>query len=214
MDATPWTLQELTARIDAALRRAGIHQDNGQVAEAPNGRAIRWYQSSGLLRRPEQRGRTAFYGPMHLAEVVAIKRLQSEGHSLSDVQARLLGLADDAICALAGVDVSADGDSDSDSNSAVASAGDFWHGGADADVSDVVDSSVVVDADHGVAAARVTYDAGDVSLTLPAHVDAAVARAVLARVLGELSPHLVVDAAAKTTSPRSQTPATSTEEDR
>lgn len=93
----PWTLDELTRRVDAVLRRDHVRQDNGQVAQAPNARAVRWYQSTGLLRRPDQRGRVAYYGPAHLAELVAIKRLQAEGLSLVEVEGRLRGLDDAAL---------------------------------------------------------------------------------------------------------------------
>lgn len=99
--SAPWTLTELTAQVDAVLRAEAIRQENGQVAEAPNGRTVRWYQSIGLLSRPEQRGRTAYYGAVHLAELVAIKRLQSRGLSLADVQTRLQGLGDDDLFSIA-----------------------------------------------------------------------------------------------------------------
>ena len=97
----PWTLDELTRRVDDVLRRDHVRQDNGQVAQAPNARTVRWYQSTGLLRRPDQRGRVAYYGPAHLAELVAIKRLQAEGLSLADVEGRLRGLDDATLFELA-----------------------------------------------------------------------------------------------------------------
>lgn len=97
----PWTLDELTRRVDDVLARDQVRQDNGQVAQAPNARTVRWYQSTGLLRRPDQRGRVAFYGVAHLAELVAIKRLQANGLSLADVQSHLQGLDDDGVFALA-----------------------------------------------------------------------------------------------------------------
>lgn len=103
MDAAPWTLDVLTDRVAEATRRLGLVQENGQVAVAPNARAIRWYQSQGLIRRPEQRGRVAFYGVAHLREIVAIKRLQSQGLNLEAVQQRLVGASDDDVCAIAGV---------------------------------------------------------------------------------------------------------------
>jgi DNA-binding transcriptional MerR regulator len=101
--ANPWTLEELTRRVAEATHRLGLLQENGQVADVPNARAIRWYTSTGLLRRPQQRGRVAFYGPAHLRELVAIKRLQAQGLTLDQVQQQLLGKSDDEVCALAGV---------------------------------------------------------------------------------------------------------------
>ncbi|MDP2344739.1 MAG: MerR family transcriptional regulator [Deltaproteobacteria bacterium] len=99
----PWTLEQLSARVADATQRLGLLQSNGQVADAPNARAIRWYQSTGLVSRPQQRGRVAYYGPAHLFQLVAIKRLQASGKTLDDVQHDLLGKDDDAVRLLAAV---------------------------------------------------------------------------------------------------------------
>jgi len=98
-----WTLDELSRRCSTALARGGVQQDNGQVADVPNGRAIRWYTSTGLLARPAQRGRVAFYGPVHLQQLVAIKRLQASGLALSAIQQALAGTSDADVAALAAV---------------------------------------------------------------------------------------------------------------
>jgi DNA-binding transcriptional MerR regulator len=60
---------------------------NGQVRQLPGDRAVRYYTSLGLIDRPTMRGRTAIYGRRHLAQLVAIKRLQQVGKSLADIQA-------------------------------------------------------------------------------------------------------------------------------
>jgi DNA-binding transcriptional MerR regulator len=216
---TPWTLAELTERVDAVLRAEGIRQENGQVAEAPNGRTVRWYQSIGLLRRPEQRGRVAFYGRAHLAELVAIKRLQSGGLSLGDVQARLLGLSDEAVLALAALPELAEspvthdrdsngGRADSDQPERAAALS-FWL----ADVSEpaVVDAVAPPEAPVTASTIRQSHDhPTGVSLVLPTTIDADVARALLARIVDELvaGGHLP----ARPTG--SDTPSAHTEEDR
>lgn len=192
---TPWTLAELTERVDAVLRTEGIRQENGQVAEAPNGRTVRWYQSIGLLRRPEQRGRVAFYGCAHLAELVAIKRLQSGGLSLGDVQARLQGLSDAAVLALAALPdlPAAPATNNRDSNEGGpdserperAAALSFWL----ADVSEpaVVDAVAPPEAPVASSTIRQSHDhPAGVSLVLPTTIDADVARALLARIVDEL----------------------------
>ena len=97
----PWTLDELSSRVAVATHRLGLLQSNGQIADAPNARAIRWYQSTGLVSRPQQRGRTAWYGPQHLLQLVAIKRLQATGKTLEEIQQELLGKDDDDIRLLA-----------------------------------------------------------------------------------------------------------------
>jgi DNA-binding transcriptional MerR regulator len=187
MDAT-WTLETLTQRIDAVLRQEGIHQHNGQVAEAPNARAIRWYQSTGLLRRPEQRGRVAFYGPAHLAEVVAIKRLQATGLSLVDVQARLHDLGDDALFSLANIpaeladEVHADA-STHDADSVVVRRS-FW----DDDVADAAVVPFVAPEPEAVplTTRQIVDHPSGVSLVLPHTIDAAVASMMLRRLVDEL----------------------------
>jgi DNA-binding transcriptional MerR regulator len=94
-----WTIAELSERVGAALEASGYQAPaNGQVRAVPDLRTIRYYTSLGLLDRPlEMRGRTALYGPRHLYQLCAIKRLQAEGRALGDVQAELAGLDDRAL---------------------------------------------------------------------------------------------------------------------
>jgi DNA-binding transcriptional MerR regulator len=101
-----WTLDELVGRVSDALGAAGYPgAPNGRVRELPDRRAIRWYTTIGLLDRPAgMRGRTALYGERHLAQLVAIKRLQSQGHSLADIQAELVGATDTALMHIAGLE--------------------------------------------------------------------------------------------------------------
>jgi hypothetical protein len=103
-----WTLDELVARVSAALGAADYPgAPNGRVREVPDKRAIRWYTTIGLLDRPAgMRGRTALYGPRHLAQLVAIKRRQAQGRSLAEIQTELVGADDDALTQLAGVEAS------------------------------------------------------------------------------------------------------------
>lgn len=42
-------------------------------------RTIRFYQSSGVLPKPEKRGRVAYYGPLHLERLELIGQLQDRG---------------------------------------------------------------------------------------------------------------------------------------
>jgi DNA-binding transcriptional MerR regulator len=83
----PWTLSDLVA--EAATRLEALPPPkNGQVRAVPDERTIRYYATIGLLDRPAaMRGRTALYGRRHLAQVVAIKRMQSTGKSLAEIQA-------------------------------------------------------------------------------------------------------------------------------
>ena len=96
-----WTLDELSARVALSLSVGYEGQASGRVREVPDRRTIRYYTTLGLLDRPTLRGRTAFYSRRHLAQLVALKRLQARGLSLAEAQARLLGLTDRKLAELA-----------------------------------------------------------------------------------------------------------------
>ena len=98
-----WTLAELVE--EAATRIAALPTPkNGQVRAVPDDRTIRYYATLGLLDRPlAMRGRTALYGRRHLAQVVAIKRLQSTGRSLAEIQLLWSTLDDVSLSRMSGV---------------------------------------------------------------------------------------------------------------
>lgn len=92
-----WTLGELAERVEAALADSP-GPVNGRVRAVPDQRAIRWYTTTGLIDRPAQmRGRTALYTRRHLLQLVAIKRRQSQGHTLAEIQSELTGAPDDRL---------------------------------------------------------------------------------------------------------------------
>ena len=97
-----WTIDDLGARVAAALSADQPGRPNGRVREVPDLRTIRYYTTLGLIDRPaDMRGRTALYGRRHLMQLVAIKRLQARGLSLADTQQQLVGLTDPALSRLA-----------------------------------------------------------------------------------------------------------------
>jgi hypothetical protein len=97
-----WTLDELSAEVALALAVGSAGPVNGRIREVPDARTIRYYTTLGLLDRPAAfRGRTALYGRRHLLQLVAVKRLQARGLSLTEIQARLVGLTDSALRGLA-----------------------------------------------------------------------------------------------------------------
>lgn len=101
-DTAAWTIDRLARLAAAALADASPTQPNGRIREVPDVRTIRWYTSIGLLGRPAaMRGRTALYDRSHLAQLVAIKRLQADGLTVAAVQERLLGAQESAIEAIA-----------------------------------------------------------------------------------------------------------------
>jgi DNA-binding transcriptional MerR regulator len=107
-DEPLWTLRELTAEVASQLARNYEAADNGQVRAIPDERSIRYYTTLGLLDRPAtMRGRTALYGRRHLAQLVAIKRMQALGKSLAEIQGVLPTLDDATLARIAGVELPA-----------------------------------------------------------------------------------------------------------
>lgn len=93
-----WTLDELCAQAALALVIDYPGQASGRVRDMPDRRMVRYYTTLGLLDRPAaMRGRTALYGRRHLLQLTAIKRLQTAGLSLTEIQARLFGQTDAAL---------------------------------------------------------------------------------------------------------------------
>lgn len=102
-----WTLPELVT--EAAQRIEALPAPtNGQIRAVPDERTIRYYATLGLLDRPAaMRGRTALYGRRHLAQVVAIKRLQAIGRTLAEIQALWPTLDDQTLARMTGVELPA-----------------------------------------------------------------------------------------------------------
>jgi hypothetical protein len=102
-DAAQWTLDELSELVAGALRVVDYQgQPSRRVREVPDRRTIRYYTTIALLDRPAaMRGRTALYGRRHLIQLVAVKRLQSLGRSLVEVQSELVGATDATLEGLA-----------------------------------------------------------------------------------------------------------------
>lgn len=97
-----WTLDELVGRVCAALAGAAYPgSPNGRVRDLPDRRAVRWYATTGLVDRPVMQGRNAIYRTRHLLQIVAVKRLQAQGHSLAEIQATLAGATDETLRRLA-----------------------------------------------------------------------------------------------------------------
>jgi hypothetical protein len=102
MEEPRWTLDELAERVDAALAVDYAGQPSGRVRDVPDRRAIRWYTTIGLVDRPlAHRGRTALYGPRHLLQLVAVKRLQARGLPLVAIQRELAGATDAQLAGVA-----------------------------------------------------------------------------------------------------------------
>jgi DNA-binding transcriptional MerR regulator len=97
-----WTLPKLAHELALVLAEGGVVPTDRRARDLPEPRTLRYYAALGLLDPPaELRGRTAYYGRRHLAQLVAIKRLQAEGLTLAEVEERLHDLSPRALFALA-----------------------------------------------------------------------------------------------------------------
>ena len=104
MDET-WTINELVEEVERRIAALPKPQ-NGQVRAVPDDRTVRYYATIGLLDRPAaMRGRTALYNKKHVAQVVAIKRLQTMGRSLADIQAMWPTLDDATLSRMSGIEL-------------------------------------------------------------------------------------------------------------
>ena len=75
---------------------------SARVRAVPDTRTIRYYTTLGLLSPPaEMRGRVAYYDETHVLQIVAIKQLQAQNLSLSDIQRKLVGLTNRKLEAIA-----------------------------------------------------------------------------------------------------------------
>jgi len=100
-----WTINELVEEVEQRIAALPKPQ-NGQVRAVPDDRTIRYYGTIGLLDRPSaMRGRTALYGKKHVAQIVTIKRLQTMGRSLAEIQALWPTLDDTTLSRMSGVEL-------------------------------------------------------------------------------------------------------------
>lgn len=98
------TLPELVGAVAGLLASGYDGARSGRVRDLPDARTIRWYQTLGMIDRPTAfRGRTALYGRHHLLQLAAIKKLQSSGFPLADIQRGLAGKNDAELARSAGV---------------------------------------------------------------------------------------------------------------
>ena len=83
-----WSLEELIQESLPFLEEG----ESGRVQWVPNARQIRYYATLGLMDKPDtDNGKTVWYGPRHLLQLLSIKRLQQNGMKLSQVQRVLAG---------------------------------------------------------------------------------------------------------------------------
>lgn len=98
------SLPELVEALPRLLANDYQGARSGRVRDLPDARTVRWYQTLGMVDRPAAfRGRTALFGRHHLLQLAAIKKLQSSGFPLADIQRGLAGKNDAELARSAGV---------------------------------------------------------------------------------------------------------------
>src|SRR5688500_5586727 len=93
----PWNARGLAAHVTALVDAAGIRPTNASARAAPSAPAVRFYDSSGLMDRPEGAGTAATYNYRHLLQLLAIKIRQREGQSLDVIREELRETTGDAL---------------------------------------------------------------------------------------------------------------------
>jgi DNA-binding transcriptional MerR regulator len=97
-----WSLEELAEESQRYLDDDG--GESKRVRWKPSARQIRYYSTLGLLDKPDtENGRVVWYGPKHLLQLLAIKRLQQEGMKLAAIQRTLTGATAEEMRGLVGL---------------------------------------------------------------------------------------------------------------
>ncbi|MFN0251818.1 MAG: MerR family transcriptional regulator [Kofleriaceae bacterium] len=175
----------------------------------PDERTIRYYATLGLLDRPvAMRGRTALYNARHLAQVVAIKRLQLMGRSLSEIQTLWPTLDDTTLARMSGVSVAGTTANPSPASTREA----FWkREPVDTNVVRAAVAQAPAPVDNAAPAVSISIElAPHISITLPmtpgvtlSRADVRALRAAAAPLLNELANRRLLEKPANT--PRRET---------
>ena len=80
-------LAQLVQAAGALIERIAPETFDGRVAERPDARTVRYYQTIEAVQKPlRYKGRRAVYGYIHLLQLVGVKWLQAQGLSLEQIQ--------------------------------------------------------------------------------------------------------------------------------
>jgi DNA-binding transcriptional MerR regulator len=83
----PFSLEDLSASINAWCDEHDIFPANGQAGEAVSERNIRYYRTLGLVDPPNEQG----YGEKHLLQLTGLRLLQAQGLPLRRIRELLYG---------------------------------------------------------------------------------------------------------------------------
>jgi DNA-binding transcriptional MerR regulator len=94
-----WSLEELVDEANALLPLV-LPQEAGKGSEAISPRTVRFYASEGLLDSPERQWREARYSLRHLLQLLAVRKLMSEGYGLRLLVGELGGKSNEELIAI------------------------------------------------------------------------------------------------------------------
>lgn len=98
-------LRNLIAALNRTLLSINLTDLPSRVRELPDERTARFYTTLGLISPPARfDGRRALYGRRHLLQLLAIKRLQSQGMAIRDIQEKIKNAGTEKLLAIANVD--------------------------------------------------------------------------------------------------------------
>lgn len=87
------SLEGLVDMVQAYLEQSANVPADARVAEVPDARTLRYYQTLKIIDKPlRYEGRKAVYGYRHFLQALGIKLLQGQGYSLAQVQQTLSGI--------------------------------------------------------------------------------------------------------------------------
>lgn len=93
-----FSLVELCDTARSELEAAGVRPRDPRANVSPDPRTLRWYQTLKILDPPlSHRDRKARYGPRHLDQILALKRLQAAGATLEQASVVLHSLDQDGL---------------------------------------------------------------------------------------------------------------------
>jgi DNA-binding transcriptional MerR regulator len=96
---------ELAEHVGRILTESGPTQERGTVSEVPDERTIRYYLSEGLISPAEEKqGTASIFGYLHLLQLLAVKKLQSEHLPIRKIREVVSGRSERELERLVGIE--------------------------------------------------------------------------------------------------------------
>ena len=97
-------LPEFTAVAERVVDALNLEQSRGTVTSVPDERTIRYYLAEGLIQPADERqGTASVFGYLHLLQVVAVKKLQTEHLPIRKIRELVSGKGEEELESLIGI---------------------------------------------------------------------------------------------------------------